>query len=128
MHFTVQQLTGNRPLASLEIRRKSADANVCVSFLPTVAVPGSDCAIFERVYIYNHSLMESGGNFKRSSHGKVLLICFIITEEGCIGAKMSYCQNKEPYHVDIILNISPLSISARRGNECLFYHHSLLNI
>ena len=41
---------GNRPLASLEIRRKSADANVCVSFLPTVAVPGSDCAIFERVY------------------------------------------------------------------------------
>ena len=51
VHFTVQQLTGNRPLASLEIRRKSADANVCVSFLPTVAVPGSDCAIFERVYI-----------------------------------------------------------------------------
>ena len=46
-----QQLTGNRPLASLEIRRKSADANVCASFLPTVAVPGSDCAIFERVYI-----------------------------------------------------------------------------
>ena len=44
---------GHRPLASLEIRRKSADANVYVSFLPTVAVPGSDCAIFERVYIYN---------------------------------------------------------------------------
>ena len=41
---------GHRPLASLEILRKSVDANVYVSFLPTVAVPGSDCAIFERVY------------------------------------------------------------------------------
>ena len=50
MQFTVQQLTGNRALASPEIRRKSADANVCVSFLPTVAVPESDCAIFEWVY------------------------------------------------------------------------------
>ena len=36
---------GHRPLASLEIQRKSADANVYIPFLPTVAVPGSNCAI-----------------------------------------------------------------------------------
>ena len=50
---------GHRSLASLEIRRKGGEANVYVSFLPTVVEPGSDCAIFERVLYFRYTLFKA---------------------------------------------------------------------
>ena len=45
--------------------------------------------------------MKRGGNFKCYPHGKVLLICFVTSEEGPNGAEVSYCQSKKPYHVNL---------------------------
>ena len=54
-----------------------------------------------------HSEWKRGGNLKCYPHSKILLICFIITEEGPNGAEMVYCQSKEPYHMNYAcLNIA----------------------
>ena len=50
-----------------------------------------------------HSLTlkwKRGWNSKCYPHSKLLLICFIITEEGPNGAEMLECQSKEPYHMN----------------------------
>ena len=89
--------------AIVEISDGTATGGLCISQCLYMYMTDLCACLHERlseVYIYNHSLMESRGNFMRYSHGKVLLICFIITEEGPNVVEMSYRQSKEPYHVD----------------------------